>query len=158
MPQNVDFIIVPVSSVAIERARPNKAGTSRDSVVSVIAAGGEPLRCCLTNARSGEALILFNYEPPLPPSPYRERGAVFAHAAPCFPEFDPHAYPAAWRGRAQVLRAYDCRGWIHAASVHDGTAPEAAICAMLEDRDVVELHSRNVAYGCFMFAVRRAAA
>jgi len=116
-----------------------------------IAAGGEPVRCCLRDARDGERLLLVNYEPPLPPSPYREVGAVFIHAEPCSgPEGD--GYPADWRTRPQVLRAYDARGWIHpATTTHDGHDPEAVLARVLATPGVVEVHSRNVAYGCYMF-------
>jgi hypothetical protein len=125
-------------------------------LVSVVADGGEPLRCCLRPARAGEELVLFGWEPPLPPSPYREVGAVFAHAVACAGPPDA-GYPAEWRGRPQVLRAYDSRGWIHEATrVHDGTDPESVIGGMLEDPTVVEIHSRNIAYGCLMFRVSRA--
>jgi hypothetical protein len=121
----------------------------------IVASGGEPVRCCLRDAAAGEELMLFGYEPPLPASPYREVGAVFAHAAPCA---GPAAgsYPADWYGRPQVLRAYDERGWIHPATrTHDGADPEAAITAILADPSVVQVHSRNIAYGCFMFAATR---
>ena len=118
-----------------------------------VARGGEPLRCCLRDAREGEHLILFNYEPPLPDSPYREIGAVFAHAEPCAGRADGPRYPEDWYGRAQVLRAYDRDGRIHPASrLHDGGDPEAAIAAVLAEPGVVLLHSRNVVYGCYMFA------
>ncbi len=99
--------------------------------------------------------MLFGYEPALPASPYREVGAIFAHAEPCDAPVAVDAYPSDWRGRSQVLRAYDERGWIHAATVHDGEHPEAVIEEMLSDPAVVQIHSRNVAYGCFMFAVTR---
>lgn len=128
----------------------------RGDGVSVVASGGEPLRCCLRDAVAGEELVLFNYTPPLPaPSPYEERGAVFAHAADCEgPSSD--SYPVDWVGRRQVLRAYDERGWIHPATcVHDGSDPEAAIAAVFSHPEVVEVHSRNVSYGCYMFAVTR---
>jgi hypothetical protein len=64
---------------------------------------------------------------------------VFAHAAPCdgTPPLD--AYPPAWRGKPQVLRAYDRRGWIRDAVVHDGTRPESEIARLLSD---VRGHSR----------------
>jgi Protein of unknown function (DUF1203) len=116
--------------------------------------GGDPLRCCLRNPRPGEELILFGYEPPLPDSPYREMGAVIAHAEPCAgPE---PGYPADWLGRPQVLRAYDRNGRIHDATrTHDGTAPEAVIAEMLASPGVERIHSRNVAWGCYMFAVTR---
>ena len=149
------FTIVPIAKDVIDHARSSAGLTVESQVASLPAGGGEPLRCCLRNARPGESLILFNYEPPMPLSPYREMGAVFTHAAPCSPTLDLETYPPDWRGRPQVLRAYDQRGWIHSASVHDGTSPEAEISAVLDDRDVVEIHSRNVAYGCFMFSLRR---
>jgi hypothetical protein len=55
-----------------------------------------------------------------------------------------------------VLRAYDERGWIHpATSVHDGTDPERELAEVLATPDVVEVHSRNVAYDCWMFTAVR---
>jgi hypothetical protein len=126
-------------------------------VEHAVATGGEPLRCCLRDAVPGESLLLFGYEPPLPPSPYREIGPVFAHEQACPGRPAQDGYPPAWRGRSQVLRAYDERGWIHeATTVHDGTVPEAAIAAVLARPGVVQIHSRNVAYGCFMFTITRA--
>jgi hypothetical protein len=83
-------------------------------------------------------------------------GAVFAHARPCAGLVAADRYPADWVGRPQILRAYDSRGWIHPATrLHDGLDPETVIAAMLAEPDVVQLHSRNVAYGCFMFAITR---
>jgi hypothetical protein len=123
----------------------------------MVAGGGEALRCCLRDALAGEELILFGYEPPLPASPYREIGPVFAHATACL-SAPGDGYPAQWRGRRQVLRAYDKRGWIHPATrVHDGTDPEAEIADILADPEVERIHSRNVAYGCFMFTITRVA-
>ena len=117
------------------------------------AGGGNPLRCCLRDARPGEELVLFGYEPPLPYSPYREVGAVIAHAEPCHGPAQA-GYPADWLGRPQVLRAYDRHGRIHDATrTHDGSDPEAVIAEMLADPGVAQIHSRNIAWGCYMFAV-----
>jgi hypothetical protein len=133
-----------------------RSGAYGRPVERLTAEGGEPLRCCLRDARPGEEALLFGYEPPLPDSPYRETGAVFAHAGPCAGPVPGEGYPADWRRRAQVLRAYDRRGWIHDATrTHDGTDPEGVIAAMLADPGVVLIHSRNVAWGCYMFAVTR---
>src|SRR5207302_5480437 len=66
---------LPAQILAVARANPRSE--------RLTAEGDEPLRCCLRNAREGEQLILFSYEPPIGDSPYREIGAVFAHAAPC---------------------------------------------------------------------------
>lgn len=142
----------------LERVRVSLTDVSGNPVVTLTAAGDEPLRCCLRDARAAEGLILFGYEPILPPSPYREVGAIFAHDQNCGgPELS-SGYPMDWIGRPQVLRSYDRRGWIVGAKVHDGHQPLAVIEEMLGDPDVVQLHSRNVAYGCFMFAAYRRSA
>jgi hypothetical protein len=151
------FRIHALPTEALERARTSGVDASGTPVEKVHAEGGEPLRCCLRSALPGEALLLFGYEPPIGNSPYREIGAVFAHAEHCAGAANAESYPAAWRGKPQVLRAYDRRGWIHDARVHDGTNPEAEIARFFADPAVVQLHSRNVAYGCFMFVVTRAA-
>ncbi len=96
--------------------------------------------------------------PVTPSSTYREIGAVFAHAQRCEGPRGRSEYPAQWRGRPQVLRAYDERGWIHGSSrIHDGLDPEGVIEELLAHPEVVQVHSRNVAYGCYMFTVTRAA-
>ena len=120
------------------------------------AEGGEPLRCCLRDARAGESLVLFRYTPPHTAGPYVETGPVFAHASGCGGHQDTDGYPADWRRRPQVLRAYDAQGRIHEATrVHDGSDPERDLAEVLDAPGVVAVHSRNVAYGCFMFAATR---
>jgi len=135
--------------------------TGRDAAdrpVEVLrAGGGEPLRCCLRDAEAGEGVLLFGYAPPVAAGPYREVGPVFAHAVACPGPRSAGGHPPAWRGRPQVLRAYDRRGRIHGGRVHDGTDPEAVIAELFADPEVYQVHSRNVVYGCFMFAVDRAA-
>ncbi|MFC6342027.1 DUF1203 domain-containing protein, partial [Nocardioides hankookensis] len=60
---------------------------------------------------------------------------------------------ADWAHKPQVLRAYGERGWIHPATrVHDGADPAASLAAVLAEPGVVLVHSRNLAYGCYMFA------
>lgn len=150
------FRIETISTSDIERARRTGVDAFGTPVERLPDPTGEPLRCCLRNARAGEDVILFGYEPSLPSSPYREVGPVLAHALPCPGPGTLTAYPEEWRGRPQVLRAFDSRGWIHAARVHDGSDPESVIAELLDDQNVVQIHSRNVAYGCYMFTVRRA--
>lgn len=150
-------VIHPLPDETLDRVRATGLDASGSPVEHVVAGGGEPLRCCLRDAAPGERLALFGYQPPAPRGPYREVGAVFAHAEPCAGH-DAGGYPEDWRGRPQVLRAYDRRGWIHRATrVHDGSNPEAAIAEVLAEPGVVEVHSRNIAYGCYMFSVVRAA-
>lgn len=150
-----NFQVHALSGIVLDTVRASGRDVSGNPVERVVATGGEPLRCCLRDATAGEDLILFGYEPPLPASPYREIGAVFTHAMSCQATLD-GGYPRNWYGRAQVLRAYDRRGRIHPATrVHDGADPERVIAAILEDPEVELIHSRNVSYGCFMFAVTR---
>jgi Protein of unknown function (DUF1203) len=149
------FTVHAIPADELERLRAKGTDAGGNPVEHLIAGGGEPLRCCLRSADPGETIVLFGYEPPLPPSPYRETGAVFAHAEAC--RGPNGGYPEHWRGRPQVLRAYDRRGWIHDTTrVHDGSDPEGVIATMLEHPEVVEIHSRNIAYGCWMFRVTRA--
>ncbi len=150
------FEIRRIDEATLESVRETGLDVSGNPVEPVVATGGEPLRCCLRDAKPDEELILFGYEPPLPVSPYREIGPVFAHANNCAgPDFA-EGYPPEWLGRRQILRAYDRRGWIHPASrYHDGTDPSAAIASVLADPDVVQVHSRNTVYGCYMFTVVR---
>jgi hypothetical protein len=150
------FRVVALAADVLDAVRSTGRDVSGNPVEPTTATGGEPLRCCLRDAVDGEQLILFGHEPTIPVSPFREIGAVFAHARPCPGPDTTGGYPPDWRGRPQVLRAYDQRGWIHPATrTHDGTDPEAVIDAILADPSVIELHSRNVAYGCFMFAIVR---
>ncbi len=150
------FEIRRIEDATLDSVRTTGLDVSGNPVEPMVAIGSEPLRCCLRDAKPGEELILFGYEPPLPASPYREIGAVFAHADRCAgPDFA-DGYPPEWVGRRQILRAYDRRGWIHPSSqYHNGSDPEAAIAAVLAYPDVVQVHSRNSIYGCYMFTVVR---
>ena len=156
-PLSTAFRIQAIAASVLNAVRSGGLDASGNPPVTVTATGGEPVRCCLRDARPGEELILFGYEPPLPPSPYREIGAVFAHAAQCEGPGDASQYPNDWIGRPQVLRAYDERGWIHeATTTHDGSDPANALADVLAQPGVVQVHSRNIAYGCYMFTATAA--
>jgi hypothetical protein len=157
MTTRTDFRVRALPERLLERVRGCEPDASGNPAERVRASGGEPVRCCLRDARPGEDLLLLSYEPPIPPGPYVERGAVFVHARPCLGPLSEDRYPREWYGRPQVLRSYDRRGWIRDAQVHDGRQPEAVLSRLLADPEVVQVHSRNVAYGCFMFQVVRAA-
>ncbi|WP_086820657.1 DUF1203 domain-containing protein [Allokutzneria sp. NRRL B-24872] len=152
-----DFRVHALLPALLAQVRATGLDTSGNPVQRLTGVTG-PLRCCLRSARADEDVILFGYEPVLPGSgsPYREVGAVYAHASHCDgPEGED--YPAQWLSRPQVLRAYDARGWIHPATrTHDGSDPLGEIASILAEPDVVEIHSRNIAYGCYMFSITRA--
>ena len=78
------------------------------------------------------------------------------HAGACAGYADDDRYPEGFRGRNQLLRAYDARGRQVENVVVDGAAAERAITGLLARPDVAFLHSRNVLAGCYMFTVRPA--
>ncbi|GFJ75939.1 DUF1203 domain-containing protein [Phytohabitans houttuyneae] len=120
------YEIHALPAALLDTVRASGLDASGNPVERVTATGGEPVRCCLRDAAAGEELMLFGYEPPLPPSPYREVGAVFAHAERCAGP-DAGGYPEGWRGRSQVLRAYDARA--------GSTRPRACTTAATRGRD-----------------------
>ncbi|WP_331770732.1 DUF1203 domain-containing protein (plasmid) [Embleya sp. NBC_00888] len=149
------FVVRAIPAELLASVRATGLDVSGHPVESHTAGGGEPLRCCLRDAEPGERLMLFGYEPPLPASPYREIGPVFAHAHAC-PGPSTDAYPPQWRSRPQVFRAYDARGRIHPTSrVHDTDNPEPALAEILADPEVTEIHCRNITYGCYMSTIVR---
>jgi len=116
--------------------------------------GGSPLRCCLRDTTPGERMLLIAYTPPGVTGPYAERGPVFVHAAPCpgYPDVD--RYPAALGHRRQIVRGYDRAGNMATATlVADGTEAEQELVAVLGRPDIQVAHVRNVAAGCYNFAV-----
>jgi hypothetical protein len=116
---------------------------------------GSPLRCCLRRARPGERMALIAYRPAGGAGAYAEVGPVFIHAETCAGYQEVSRYPEEYRGRQQVLRAYDERGRIAGAVLTDGAGAERVIDSLLARPDVVMLQSRNVLYGCYMFSVTR---
>lgn len=152
------FEVRAIPAEVLESVRRKGIDAGGNPLVRLVADGTvQPLRCCLRYARAGEDIILFGYEPPIPPSPYREVGAVFAHAQACAGP-DPAEltrYPVEWRGKRQVFRAYDARGWIADAVDHDGSDPESVIGELFANPDVEQIHVRNIGYGCLMFVLTR---
>jgi Protein of unknown function (DUF1203) len=130
-----------------EAGNPPEAQASRD--------GGEPLRCCLREARPGERLLLIAYSPPGTAGAYAERGPVFVHADRCGGYRTPGEYPPELAHRQQVVRAYDGRGRIaDGVLAADGRQAQEVIRELLARPGVELVHLRNVGYGCYNFAVR----
>ena len=119
---------------------------------------GAPLRCCLREAEAGERVVLIAHRPfaAESQSPYAEVGPVFIHADRCAGAPDSSRYPEAFRHRRQVLRAYDATGKIIDARLTEGDGAERTIAALFADPRASFVHSRNVLFGCYMFAIDRA--
>ena len=77
------------------------------------------------------------------------------HAEPCEGYAERDTYPAEFRHRRQVFRAYDEAGRIAEALLVEGAHAEAGIEHLLASPRVATVHSRNVLYGCYMFVIGR---
>jgi hypothetical protein len=127
-------------------------------VATVDGEGGAPLRCCLREAQAGERVALIAYRPAMVGGPYAEVGPVFIHAEACDGYGEPDQYPAGFRGRRQLLRAYGADGRIVDAAIAENGDEAEAMCAEFFARPEIEyIHSRNVLWGCYMFTIRRPA-
>ena len=116
--------------------------------------GGSPLRCCLRDAEPGERMLLIAYTPPGIAGPYAERGPVFIHAEPCAGYPDVHSYPQGLGHRRQIVRGYDHDGNMATATiVADGGEAERELNTILSRPEIRVAHVRNVAAGCYNFAV-----
>jgi hypothetical protein len=154
------FIVEPIPAADLARIRAagtDEAGNRLAPRVLTEADGHPPLRCCLREASPGEELLLIAYTPPGTSGPYAERGPVFIHAAPCPGYQTPGLYPPGLSHRQQVVRAYDHQGRIaDGILAADGSHAAQTIRVLLARPDVSLVHLRNVGYGCYNFAVRRA--
>jgi hypothetical protein len=106
----------------------------------------------------GERLTLIAYRPFPWLGPYAEVGPVFVHADACDGYQEVHRYPEGFAHRRQLLRAYDrnrriCEGLV----VKDGPQAERVLTWLLSRPEVDFVHSRNVEWGCYMFAATRRA-
>jgi uncharacterized protein DUF1203 len=154
--EGMTFVVSPLSPAWLETVRRDRVDDAGDRFEPFTAdEGGAQLRCCLRHAEAGERLALVAYRPGGTAGAYREIGPVFVHADPCDGYREP-GYPAAFRDRRQVLRAYDRDGRIADAILVEGSAAEDGIRQLLDRPDVATVHSRNVLYGCYIFAIDRA--
>ncbi|HUZ31179.1 MAG TPA: DUF1203 domain-containing protein [Xanthobacteraceae bacterium] len=120
-----------------------------------IADGPRPCRISLTDAKSGDELILVNYEHHAVTSPYRMRFAIYVRAGEqTFDAID--AVPEQLRARTLALRAFDADAMMIAWEVIEGTELEQAIARQFADRRAVYLHVRFAAPGCYAARVERA--
>jgi len=152
----MSFQVCAIPAAELDRIRDRGVDDMGNRLDPRPAGGGEPLRCCLRDAAPRERIVLLGYRPSPLGGPYAETGPVFVHAAGCAGYRSPGAYPAAFRDRRQVLRAYGADGRIVGGELVDGVDAEAAIDRLLARPEVSRIDSRNVTYGCYMFRIQRA--
>lgn len=158
------YVVRPIPADVVAQLRVlDDAGHTPVTVVD--ADGGSPLRCCLRVSRPGDDLLVASYAPVrrwaaahgADPAAYDEVGPVFIHPQPCDGAAD-DAYPSDLRGTPRVLRAYSADARIIDARVLGAQDdPHAAIEALLADPQVAFVHARALGFGCYTFAVERAA-
>lgn len=120
-----------------------------------IADGPRPCRISLTDAKTGDELILVNYEHHAVASPYRMRFAVYVRAGEqTFDAVD--AVPEQLRTRILALRAFDRDAMMIAWEVIEGTRLEQAIKRQFADQRAAYLHVHFAAPGCYAARVERA--
>jgi hypothetical protein len=155
MPQDDCMTVTrPSQTLLMEPLPPELATTAWRTLIDPD--GGAPLRCCLRDSQPGERITLASVTPPGPAGAYAETGPVFLHADGCAgPVSD--GYPADFRSRPQIFRIYGHDGALLGGElVAPGDGQEAIAERLLADPAVAFVHSRNVIYGCYMFAIRRA--
>jgi hypothetical protein len=112
-----------------------------------------PLRCCLREATPGEQVALIAYRPSDRGGPYAEVGPVFIHAERCVGYPSITEYPAGFRHRRQLFRAYDETGQqVHNQNVEPGCI-DSVLADLIDRPDIAFIHSRNVLAGCYMFTI-----
>jgi hypothetical protein len=150
----LDFKAIPAAELQEARtAGLDEAGNRLTP--QLVTEGGDPLRCCLRQTRPGDSVLLIAYTPPGTSGAYAERGPVFIHANPCQGYRTPHLYPPELSHRQQVVRAYDHSGQItDGVLASDGDHALQVISELLARPGVALVHLRNVAWGCYNFAVQ----
>jgi Protein of unknown function (DUF1203) len=115
---------------------------------------GYPCRISLTDSRSGDELILVNYEHHPVASPYRMRFAVYVRKGERrFDAID--EVPAQLRSRTLAVRAFDQNAMMVGWELIDGRDVEAAIERRFADERAAYLHIHFAAPGCYAARVDR---
>jgi hypothetical protein len=154
--QTVTFRIDPIPAETLRRIRERGTDDLGNPVVPEdTTEDGFPLRCCLRDSVAGERIVAIGYNPFPWSGPYAESGPVFIHAEECPGYHDLDRYPEGFRHRQQIFRAYGPEQRIVDALIVTGDQAEQKLSELLARPEVEFVHSRNVAYGCYMFTVRR---
>lgn len=120
---------------------------------------GEPLRCCLRYAESGERITLISYAPFDHPSVWTEVGPVYIHAARCAGYPSPDRLPGQLATGPRVLRTYradDTMNYDHNTVVADEADLNPIIERLLSEPEVATVHVRTLTPQCFLYAVTAA--
>jgi Protein of unknown function (DUF1203) len=116
---------------------------------------GYPCRVSLTDSKTGDELILLNYEHHAVASPYRMRFAIFVRKGE--ETFDsPDSVPEQLRKRTLAVRAFDAESMMIGFELVEGVKLESAIGRHFSDPRAAYLHLHFAAPGCYAARVERA--
>ena len=116
---------------------------------------GAPCRVSLTDAKSGDELILANYEHHPVDSPYRMRFAIYVRKGEeTYDAID--EVPEQLRLRKLAVRAWDADAMMVGCELVDGRELESAIDRLFANPKADYLHVHFAAAGCYAAKVERA--
>lgn len=153
------FRIARIRDDFLEKVRRAGVDDLDQPVERLAAVGGEPCRDVLRRARPGENVILASYCPFSRPGPYKEYGPVFVLAEPAAERVDWDTVPlptgdgTAYLGEPFVLRAYDAKERIVAATLSRAQSCHADLKALFTGYDTDFVLARFAAYGCYGFRI-----
>jgi hypothetical protein len=136
-------------------ADPQSLRSSLAERVTAASDSGYPCRVSLSDARTGDQLLLVNHVSNDVARPFRIAHAIYVResAERAAPLHD--AVPEMLDRRTLGLRAFDRDGMLRSGALAvPGTADEA-IRALFGDPEIAYIHAHNAAYGCFLAAVER---
>lgn len=155
MTTTLEFL--PVPAPVLEHIRAIGRDAFGNAATPQTREAGLPLRCCLRLSRDSERVLLVAHRPSALGGPYAEVGPVFVHAEACGGYRTPDTFPAEFRDRRAVLRAYDAEGLMLDGVLAEPGQSELLVRELLTDPRVAQVQVRNVVAGCWNFTVRRAA-
>jgi hypothetical protein len=113
-----------------------------------------PCRVSLTDAASGDSVILVNYTHHRTDTPYRANFAIYVR--PGEQTYDAvDQVPQMLRRRLLSVRAYDATGMLSNADVVAGTDLERVVQTLFEDSRAHYLHVHFALPGCYAALVER---
>lgn len=123
--------------------------------MAVDAHPGFPCRVTLEDAQPGVSVLLLSWRHLDADSPYRADGPIFVRESATASARVRNAIPEQQRSRLLSVRAYDSRGWMHAADVFEGVDLDARIDGFFADPRIETLHVHNARRGCYACRIDR---
>jgi hypothetical protein len=116
---------------------------------------GFPCRVTLEDARPGERLLLVHHVHNEVETPYRSAFAIFVREGAQQPAVYEDRCPPCFAGRTLSLRGFDRDGALAEARLAADGEADAAIRALLSNREIAYINAHNAAAGCFAARIER---